>query len=1160
MKSFMVGNYRLTKKIIKGIPKKGVPELWQAEDLGDIYYAKIWRKTHANNSAIQALWNREIRSLTRIHGYPGASELFVKLRDIDSDDKYFFAILDGGRKEILSRVLENRIRYSWLSNLSEVARRQPLWQGLRRIAEGLALLHREGTLHRALSTEAIFINPEGDGEFQLSGFEWSLRLSGPDNGASKVENQNVFMAPELRGSVAEYSTATDWYSFGIIAAELFGVPLRNLKNSDAIPEIIQRMTTLRKNEKKFISRLLTKDQNERLVDSDEILQSLQRIISDIDNMSTSSNKNLVMAVRLGHGLEFSRIIEIVSERNARADDPISQREWINKDLKGDIRVVGRSTPFQHYVLKGNKLEYRVRSWSVDGATMWDVGFCDGIERVPKIINEDQVFSVGQRQIVVQLFPHVRKNLRSVRDRAARWDKVFPFRQEKVKLPRHLQIAADFFRITQQLDTVLTISQICAVEILKITKGTNDTEIVLTPISDPERNDLAHFLNLTPPHEQMKDWFKLGAETIAVDDEEEPKKDSYSLLNGRTITSEISSASWTFEDAVYHPKGPHYTFRSPGSVVIQKGRAYLARNHSGTLAQIRRRNKAVENMRLFEGLLQFISSPSEASHANSDELPPNKTSIKLDTSKISILHKVWKIQPGFAIQGPPGTGKTTLIKAFVDRLLNYDSTAQVLITAHSHHTVDDVRRKISQIFSGLESHERPIIIRLGNNNDEEHSPECVTASLVQNFLASDLVKRAPEYLVNRLSSLSDDYRELTSSFNDFSTIQLLVQDAANLTFSTLNSQNLEDLASRGRRFDWSIIEEAGKAHGFDMATALQESHRLLLIGDHHQLPPFNAQRFIDLLNNPLSVKKAIQKGAQFAPGLVDPSLVDDNGDPESFGEQCRDWAHMVTLFGSIFSRSMDDETDNCPAATLTHQHRMHPDIAELVGRVFYPDGKGGTILHSPEETCLYFQGKPPFSIPKESWLPHQSIVWCDTNWQQKEEFSEGEIEGLFVSKPEAEIVADILEQIYPNSSCSLQILSPYNNQLKEIRKCIERRHRDGRLEHMFSPPFDLKLGKRMGATVDEFQGSEADVVIVSLVRNNALVPWKSLGFLKESSRMNVLLSRARHKLIIVGSWDFFDSRCGSDTSEYDDYAYIGDMMNEMKRAARENKLSLVRSKK
>jgi hypothetical protein len=108
----------------------------------------------------------------------------------------------------------------------------------------------------------------------------------------------------------------------------------------------------------------------------------------------------------------------------------------------------------------------------------------------------------------------------------------------------------------------------------------------------------------------------------------------------------------------------------------------------------------------------------------------------------------------------------------------------------------------------------------------------------------------------------------------------------------------------------------------------------------------------------------------------------------------------------------------------------------------------------------------------------------------------------------------------------------------MRDAIERARLHGHLAPMFVAPFDLREDKRLGATVDEFQGDEADVVIVSLVRNNALVPWKSVGFLKEANRMDVLLSRARHKLIIVGSWDFFASRCDVYTPPDAEYAYIG----------------------
>lgn len=84
-----VGRYRLTRKIVPGDSKRGIPDLWQAEDQGDVYYAKLWSKGPGDSAAIQALWNREVRGLMRLQGYPGASELFVKLRDLDSDEKYF---------------------------------------------------------------------------------------------------------------------------------------------------------------------------------------------------------------------------------------------------------------------------------------------------------------------------------------------------------------------------------------------------------------------------------------------------------------------------------------------------------------------------------------------------------------------------------------------------------------------------------------------------------------------------------------------------------------------------------------------------------------------------------------------------------------------------------------------------------------------------------------------------------------------------------------------------------------------------------------------------------------------------------------------------------------------------------------------------------------
>src|SRR5262249_35880434 len=72
---------------------------------------------------------------------------------------------------------------------------------------------------------------------------------------------------------------------------------------------------------------------------------------------------------------------------------------------------------------------------------------------------------------------------------------------------------------------------------------------------------------------------------------------------------------------------------------------------------------------------------------------------------------------------------------------------------------------------------------------------------------------------------------------------MVKRGANLTYCTTSAGELEALAG-DQSFDWSIVEEAGKAHGFDLALPLQAGHRWLLIGDHSQLPPYRYEDYLD----------------------------------------------------------------------------------------------------------------------------------------------------------------------------------------------------------------------------------------------------------------------------------------------------------------------------
>jgi superfamily I DNA and/or RNA helicase len=106
--------------------------------------------------------------------------------------------------------------------------------------------------------------------------------------------------------------------------------------------------------------------------------------------------------------------------------------------------------------------------------------------------------------------------------------------------------------------------------------------------------------------------------------------------------------------------------------------------------------------------------------------------------------------------------------------------------------------------------------------------------------------------------------------------------------------------------------------------------------------------------------------------------------------------------------------------------------------------------------------------------------------------------------------------------TLAVLSPYLQQVRRLNEAIDE-HWNGHLKHISDFSFAVPAGKGICGTVDSFQGNEADLVIVSLVRNNHHSNVRNaLGFLTDFRRMNVLLSRARWRLVLVGSRDFLET--------------------------------------
>src|SRR5262249_15440012 len=126
-----------------------------------------------------------------------------------------------------------------------------------------------------------------------------------------------------------------------------------------------------------------------------------------------------------------------------------------------------------------------------------------------------------------------------------------------------------------------------------------------------------------------------------------------------------------------------------------------------------------------------------------------------------------------------------------------------------------------------------------------------------------------------------------------------------------------------------------------------------------------------------------------------------------------------------------------------------------------------------------------------------------------------------NRAEREAVLAVVRQVRARTggkAPSVAVLSPYQKQAERLVQEIGNSKKTT-LGHLASFASPVSTGALAG-TVDSFQGSEADLVIVSLVRNNGEHGGRALGFLRDARRMNVLLSRARWQLVLVGSRRFF----------------------------------------
>lgn len=1155
------GQYTLIELLEAEQLSCGAPAVWIAEGPTATYIAKIWQGA-ADDATIRAVWNHELRNLLKLEGIPHARSHFAHLQALGADQHAYYILIDGGGRELLSSVLANRNAHAWLRHLTQPLLRAKLWEGIARLAEAMQMLHDHGLLHRALRPECVFTDVTGDCDFVLSGFEWSLRLNASAIKETTGSGPARLRAPELLSDKPAYSMASDWFDFGLVATELLLGAKANGSDLQALHVLrrtVEKSSVLREKERRLLLGLLTPNPDERRLQCNNVAALAAALARDIAMGERAFNEPLLLAIQVGGGSDLAPAIFRLSNGTIRLDDTEGQLDFIANDLsEGNPSVAARSRPHPHYALYGRELVYRVdRFANPGGVPSWRAGFC----RKPDKGSHDagRRHALNGRPIEVRGLRQAGAELREPKAKWMAWDRFLPFEPELGAQPGDDLFA--FLKFTNHIDALATAARVWPVTIVERRVTPSEEWIAVDAREEEDRDAMATALGIEVPARQMLAAFFDEIGPIDADTR------FHLLEGGRLKKAPRETATWTIMKAELTPAGGRrYWFRlDEGHNDVGEGPAYLrAEDLGGSIKLQERRLAAIEALRHQRIMLCAIEEPGSVSRDTMERLNEADPDVaRLDDSKRKALREIWHSQPLYALQGPPGTGKTALIETMIPYGLRLDRSMQFLATAQANETVDGLGAKLAKkIGKGDRKAEAPLIVRL-DDRTSPLAPERRAGDLALALAESPLGRRAPDHIAQRLSHLKlgsgqDGKRERRD-------LERLVSRAANVVLTTTTSKGLADLIEDNKRFDWCLVEETGKAHGFDLALPMLSSHRMLMIGDHEQLPAFNEEVFLRLLEDPAKVRTVVLKGARFLTRKFGYDLgpQESEEDALAFEAQCARWRPMVRLFGDLFAnsyrppRSGTEGKRLCIAERLTEQHRMHPDICEIIRNCFYAD------LTTADVARKRLELPDPFELIPDSWLPQERILFVDIPYVQATRGAQGQDvdhrgRTVLSSRAEAEAVVAVLAQLRPKGACELQVLTPYNDQLALLRKTIKKATLAGRLPDLgkFTTPGDAP---QLGATVHGFQGGEADITVISLVRNNHSSPRGGVGFLSERALLNVMLSRAKRKLVLVGSWDFFKRRATPEAlaDEHDRLHHIAVVFNELERAVQAGKARICR---
>lgn len=425
---------------------------------------------------------------------------------------------------------------------------------------------------------------------------------------------------------------------------------------------------------------------------------------------------------------------------------------------------------------------------------------------------------------------------------------------------------------------------------------------------------------------------------------------------------------------------------------------------------------------------------------------------LNASQRAAVEKILSANDLAIVHGPPGTGKTTTLVEAIKALVKQEGGRQILVVAPSNAAVDLLSERLAD--QGL------VVLRVGN-------PTRVSERLMSLTLDSRVSEHSAIKEIKRLKKQANEFRNMAHKYKR--------------NFGKAERDQRKALFDEARK----IMKEVENTEKFIVDDLLSKAQVITatLVGANH-----NSVRHLKYHTVIIDEAGQALEPACWIPIVKAQKLV-LAGDPHQLPPTVKSQeATRAGLSTTLLEKAIRLHPES--VTLLEEQYRMHETIMGYSSSVFYEDR---------------LQAHP--SVANHSLTPEEGpLLFIDTAGLGYEEKTEDTStsnpeEAAFLIRHLGKLVQNLAETYSPGSFPSIAVISPYKQQVQTLKELYDH-----------APVLHPYRNRISVNTIDSFQGQERDIVYISMTRSNT---ESKIGFLSDIRRMNVAMTRARKKLVVIG---------------------------------------------